>query len=30
MGTSPRSISYISPIPPGNNHGYELTNICFV
>jgi hypothetical protein len=30
MGTSPRSMSYISSIPPGNNHGYELTKICFV
>ena len=30
MGTSPRSMSYISPTPPGNNHGYELTKICFV
>ncbi len=30
MGTSPRSMSYISPTPPGNNHGYELSKICFV
>ncbi len=29
MGTSPLSMIYISPTPPGNNHGYELTKICF-
>ncbi len=30
IDTLPRVKSYMSPIPPGNNHGYEFSNIFFV